>query len=108
MFFPGVGAHLSNRAEHTLVDVDLDLFVARFSVQFVFIAALDAGLADVRGSGIAAFVEFLHVRHVDAPDVADHMREFFAQRIRAREIRHDVHAVELPALRGESRDFVFG
>ncbi len=95
-------------ADHALVDVHLDLLVARQAVQLALVLALDAGLADLRGAGVFVGIEVGSVRRVDAADIADHVREIRAARIGARQIRHHVDAGEAPALRGETRDLVLG
>ncbi len=94
-------------AHRSVVRVHLDLLVARLAVQLVFVEALDAGLACVRRARVIALVQAREIVLVDAADVADDMRELLAERIRAREVRHDVDARECPSVDREARDFLF-
>ncbi|MNL21489.1 hypothetical protein D3C87_1427820 [compost metagenome] len=78
-------------------------------MQRLFVALLDADLADVVGAPVVGALVFLPVVHrgllalVDAADVADHVRAHLAVRVGAKQPRPDFHAGKAVALRREAR-----
>src|SRR6185436_11317334 len=100
------------RADRAAAGIDLDLLRAGRAVQLLLVRALDAELADVVGALVvgraAQALDALHVRVVDAADVADRVRGELALRIRAEHARLDLESGEAEAVHGETRDLLFG
>ncbi len=101
-----VGAGLrrdpADGADRAALHVGLDLLVADLAAQFLFVIALQPGLADVGQRGVA-FAEHLQVLLVDAADVADDVCEQVAVGIVAGQVRLQLHAGEAPAVHREAR-----
>ena len=92
--------------------IDLDLLEAGDTVQFFFVALLDANFADMLRAFVVrrdpGSVEFLKIVFADPANVADHVRAQLAERILAKQPRLDVHAGEAPAVGGKARDLFVG
>ena len=86
------------RAHGAPAGIDFDLLDARGAVQMLLIALLKADLADVVGAAIvcvdAIVFQLVELALIDAPDVADDVREEFALRILAEQPRVHLDAAE--------------
>ncbi|MNH24187.1 hypothetical protein D3C79_841060 [compost metagenome] len=91
--------------------VDLDLFVAGFTVQGVFVITLDTQLADIVSGGVvrqlAVFVQPFDVAIVDLRDIAGDMGEGGAIRIIAALVAFHFHSGEAELIDRKAGDLHF-
>ncbi|MNZ93466.1 hypothetical protein D3C78_1125320 [compost metagenome] len=77
-------------------------------MQFVLVEFLDAGLADMVGTGIGHRVELLQLGLVDPPDVTDRVGEMLAHRVMADELRRHIHARQAVLVHRDTGDLLLG
>src|SRR5215470_745192 len=75
-------------------------------VQLPLEAALDAELADERGTGIRRAVDALQILLADRADVAKRVHREIAVGVPACLASLDIHAAELETMYGEARDIL--
>ena len=94
--------------QHATTGIGLDLFIADFAVQLVLVETLDTGLADMVGAGVIGRIQTLELLLVDAPDVADRMREVFLLRIMPHQLRRHLDARQAELVDRNASDLLFG